>query len=97
MNSAIATIKEFSYIYEIHHDEHEVQDLFNGRAMDFEDEQDKEQYLNKFRNDTLSAYGVVKKEKCSCCENYKFIDSLWGIHAETYEEALKFFQQHYER
>lgn len=75
------------FIYEIHEDESDVID-----DIDFESEEDRLSYFDKFERGILSSYGVVKLSKCECCGAAKDqLDSLWSIHAESCEEALQFY------
>lgn len=78
------TIGEFRY--EVFFDLHD-----NLNEIDFEDEQDKNEYLRKFETGEVTSFGVVKSKVCECCCSWSEVDSLWGIHCETAEEALKIF------
>lgn len=72
--------------YSVFYDEYENFDI------DFESEEDKKDYLNKFETGELSSYIVVQSELCECCNHYNEIDSCGGFHASTAEEAIHLFR-----
>ena len=80
--------------YEVYFDQDDFHHSFEGKsAIDFESEEAKQEYMNKFINEDLYAFGVVKLQVCECCCMWSEKASLWGIHAQTPEEALKQFKE----
>lgn len=80
--------------YEVYFDQDDFQHSFEGSsAIEFDSEEQKKEYMNKFIKEELYAFGVVKLQVCECCCMWSEKDSLWGIHAESPEEALKHFKE----
>jgi hypothetical protein len=63
-----------------------------GTSFDFGDQEANQEYLNRFVNEELFSFGVVKSTACKCCNGWKEEDSLWGIHAQDAHEALEYYQ-----
>lgn len=80
--------------FEVYFDEDDFHHSFQGKgSIDFDSEEAKQEYMNKFINEELYAFGVVKMEVCKCCCMWSEKDSLWGIHAESAEDALKHYRE----
>jgi len=80
--------------FEVFFDQDDFFHSFEGKsAIDFESEEEKQAYMNKFIKEELYAFGVVKMEVCKCCCMWSEKDSLWGIHAESAEEALNQYKE----
>jgi len=56
---------------------------------DFENEEQKEEFILKIECGYLSAFGVVKYKVCECCCMWSEMHSMWGFVCETAEEALE--------
>ena len=80
--------------YEVYFDQDDFHHSFKSESsIDFESEEQKQEYMNKFINEDLFAFGVVKMKVCECCCMWSEKEALWGIHAETAEEALNYFKE----
>lgn len=91
----IFTKTEAEIKYEVFFDNDDFFHSFVGNsALEFDNEELKKEYMDKFINEELYAFGVVKMEVCKCCCMWSEKDSLWGIHAESAEEALNQFKEH---
>lgn len=66
----------------------------NGSSFDFGDEIANKEYVNRFKNNELCSFGIVKLQVCKCCCEWSEKDSLWGIHAESPQAALNYFKEH---
>lgn len=75
--------------FQVFYDADSEYSLFHGQLLEFESEEDKESYLEPFRNGELACYGVVMQKPCKCCAMWSDIDSIWGIHARSAEEAFE--------
>lgn len=71
------------YRYEVFYDSFD-----SIEHIEFENEQDKQDYLHKFETGELTSFGVVKSKVCECCCLWSEVDSIWSMHFETAEEAL---------
>lgn len=93
--NAILKHNEGETRYEIFVDEDDLQRIFErkGSSFDFGDEKENEEYTNRFETEELCSFGVVKMQVCKCCCMWSEVDSIWGIHAESPEEALKHYKQ----
>ncbi len=92
MNAPVLKINQGETRYEIYYDNDGFHNTFDSKlGFDFEDEADKQAYMDKFLKEELFAFGVVKLQPCKCCCEWSEKDSLWGIHAESPAEAFKQF------
>lgn len=64
--------------------------------IDFESEEQRKEYLGKFEREELTSYFVMKKERCKCCEEWREVSSLGGMHCESAEQALNEFLDGYD-
>jgi len=69
------------YRYEVHFDQ--LDDLKDG---EFDQE-----YIDRFEKGDLFSLGVMKMKECVCCCQWSEVNSLWGIHAASAEEALEYY------
>ena len=89
---AIFTQYEGSKRYEVFYDEEDFDDFLEGlNCIEFDSEQDKEEYMSKLETGELSAFIVTESVLCDCCGEYRQKDSIGGIHAETRESALAYY------
>jgi hypothetical protein len=93
--NAVLKYNEGETRYEIFVDEYDLQSIFecDGSSFDFGDEKENEKYMNKFKKGDLCSFGVVKMQVCKCCCMWSEVDSVWGIHEESPEEAFKFYKK----
>lgn len=49
---------------------------------DWDSEEDKNRYVKRHIDDELTFVGLVKYERCNCCESWNQVDSLWSIDCE---------------
>ena len=63
-------------------------DYYVDFDMYFENEEEKQAYIERFNTGELSSYVIVKSKFCPCCNHFNEIGSTWGIHASSPEEAL---------
>jgi hypothetical protein len=63
----------------------------NNIDIDFDSDEDKEAYRQRFIKDELISCWVVKNEKCRCCNEWRHVDSMGDIHAEDFEQALEYY------
>jgi hypothetical protein len=62
--------------------------------QDFESEAQRREYLHKFETEQMFVYGIQTWSICECCGNpEEFEDSLWGIEAESEDQALEYYIQ----
>jgi len=55
----------------------------------FENDQERLEYYNKFKNDELTSFIVIEKEKCKCCNQYFVKECIGSVHAIDEQEALQ--------
>ena len=81
--------------YEIFVDQDDLSRIFNrdGSSFDLGDKEANEEYTSKFENEELCSFGVVKMQVCKCCCMWSEVESLWGIHAESAQEAFQVFKE----
>ncbi len=72
-----------------------VYDTDGNIDLDFENEAQKREYESKWFRGDINAYGVIKYERCTCCEQWKQIESIWNIHAESASEAFQYYNEEY--
>lgn len=82
--------------YEVFYD----QDAFHYNfcsdyAIEFDCEEQKTEYMQKFIREELSYFGIETLKKCTCCNSYGVIDCLSGIEEESPEKALELFLNDY--
>ncbi len=74
------------FIYRVAYDDNEDFD------MDFDNEEDKQNYLNNFECGLLNSYVIYKYIKCPCCPSIgELVDCIGGVHAESASEALDYY------
>lgn len=82
--------------YEVYYDEDDFFHSFESTsAIEFESEEDKQAYRQRFINEELFAFGVSAFKLCKCCNAWSEKNSVWGIHAESPQEALALYQNDY--
>lgn len=81
------------YRYEVFYDNYPMESL---NDIDYESEENKRDYLDKFEKGDLSVFGVVKSKVCKCCCLWSEIDSLWGMHYQTAENCLEDYLKEYD-
>ena len=54
--------------------------------------EEKADLLEDLESGRLEVFGLLKKEKCLCCEQYKVIDSVYQIIAASATEALRSYK-----
>jgi len=69
------------YKYVIHEDDSSLEDIKS--SFDFGDEEANAEYLQKFIDEELFSFAVIKYKECECCQQWIFVDSLSGIHRGT--------------
>lgn len=81
--------------YEIFIDEEDLNNIFRNTndSFDFGDEEANQEYKNRFANEELCSYGIVKYKLCKCCCMWSECDSLWAIHAESPIKAFEFYKE----
>jgi len=57
----------------------------------YDTEEEREAHRIKHEREELHFYGIIKCEKCKCCDQLKDIDSLWGIEAEDPQHVLEVY------
>lgn len=72
-----------------------VYDDLEDFDIDFESEQERQDYIALFAKGELTAYGVLKFRGCPCCNCWKDVDSLWGLHFANAEECLEYYVKNY--
>ena len=77
------------YKYEVVLDDNETFD------MDFETPEQKADYIEQFDKGLMTSYGVIKFEKCKCCDSWNQINALWSLHFESAPECLKYYLENY--
>jgi hypothetical protein len=87
--NALHTKYEGEVKYEVFYDSDHVVD------MDFENGEERKSFLDELDKGFFGVYGVVKYEVCKCCCLWSEKDSVWGIYADTPEEALKCFMEEF--
>jgi hypothetical protein len=78
------------YRYEVFFDQYDE----SIHDMDFENEEQKKEYIDKFQSGKLNSFGVVKSKVCQCCCLWSEVSSLWGMHYEYAIEALNDFMSY---
>lgn len=70
-------------------------DFHSDFGIEFDSEFEKEKYMKRFINGELNHYGVVQSLLCECCQTYKEVNSMWGIHAIDDAEAYNIYIKEY--
>lgn len=84
------------FLYEVYYDEDGFYNAFESNgAIEFESEEERESYKQKFINEELDFFSVHKFKKCKGCERWEEVEALYGIEAETSSEALKHYLSNY--
>ncbi len=96
MSCNLLITKNFgSYVCDVVADYDGLHRVLNMESFDFGDEEANKAYVKRFEDEELMCFGVIKKEECKCCGSFKEVDSLWGIDAESPEQALDVYQESY--
>jgi hypothetical protein len=98
--SEIREVSEKKIKLEIYVDDFDLTAIFGGLdgnwlSFDFGDFEENMRYLQKFKDEEISSYGVIAKEMCDCCGEWRRKDSLWAIHTSSPREALEYFMDNY--
>jgi hypothetical protein len=84
MEKAIFSKQIGEYLYQVFYDQEPI-----NADFDFGDEEANAAYLKRFEDEEIFSYNVVKSKLCECCKQWKDIDSLCAIHADSEFEALE--------
>lgn len=87
------SMKEDEIRYEVFIDHDNLQMILDrAGAFDLGDDFANEEYRQQFLHEEIFSFGVVAKKLCKCCCEWSEKDSLWGIHAQSAQEAIKLFK-----
>lgn len=80
----------------VFYDDESLRRLYNGSDMDFDSEDEKQAYLERFEKGELNCYWIELEVPCKCCNVWSRKDSMGGFHAETPEEAIEFSMEQFD-